>query len=320
MSKVRWGILGPGIIAHDFAADCKFVGNAEVVAVASRNLERAQAFAKQYGIPQAMGSYEELYNSKDVDAIYVATPHTFHLEQSSRALESGKAVLCEKPITINPAELEQLISVANKTGNYLMEGMWTYFLPAIQKAQEWIDAGRIGEICHVKADFGYAKEYDAENRLFSPKLAGGSLLDMGVYTVAMSWIFMKQVPQNMSVISRNAPSGVDYDINIQFEYPNASASLLTSFRCKLPNWTYIIGEKGYIAIPEFWRAKECFYYEGEKMVEHYIDNRKGIGFECEIRAASQDILEGKTQSDIIPFECSRKLQEIMALVKENFTH
>ena len=145
MEKVRWGIVGPGIIANEFAHDFQFVTNAELKAVASRSLTRATEFAKKYAIPKSYGSYQELYEDDDIDAIYVATPHTFHLKNSSDALFHDKAVLCEKPITTDPGHLRDLLASAEKTGGYLMEGMWTYFLPAIKQAKDWADQGRIGK-------------------------------------------------------------------------------------------------------------------------------------------------------------------------------
>ena len=318
MSKTRWGILGPGIIAHEFANDFQFVENAELIAVASRNLSRAEEFATKYNIPSAYGSYETLYQDQNIDAIYIATPHNFHLQQSLDALKQGKSVLCEKPITISPQELELLLKGAQESNAYLVEGMWTYFLPVMHKAQQWIAEGRLGEIYHVKADFGYPVPFDSNGRMYNPDLAGGSLLDMGVYVVAMAWLFLKQEPSAIRVIARNASTGVDNDVSIQFEYPNAAASLTTAFRCKLHNWAFIIGEKGYIAIPDFWRARECFFYEGEQIVEHYQDQRKGNGFEFEIDAVSKDIQQGKLQSEIMPHEYSIKLQHLMHLIKEQF--
>ena len=191
MEKIKWGIVGPGIIAHEFAHDFQFASHAELVAVASRSVERGADFAKKYGIKKVFSSYNDLYNDPDVDAIYVATPHTFHFENSRDAIDSGKAVLCEKPLTHNLQDTVALLDHAQKKGIYLMEGMWTYFLPVIRKAVEWVDAGRIGEVKHVKANFGYPSEFDPSRRYYDPELAGGCLLDMGCYTIAMAWLFLK---------------------------------------------------------------------------------------------------------------------------------
>lgn len=318
MSKIKWGIIGPGIIANEFAHDFQFVSNAQIHAVASRNDERGKAFAEKYNIPNVYTSYEALYNDPQIDAVYVATPHNFHLKNSSDAINAGKAVLCEKPITINPAECQQLTSLARERNIYLMEGMWTYFLPAIQKAQEWINNGKIGRVVSIKSDFGYPVPYDPESRMYNPALSGGSLLDMGVYTIAMAWLIYKQDPLIMKVVGRKAPTGVDNDVNMLFEYKDEIASLHSSFRSKLNNHTYIIGEEGYIDLPDFWKANECLLYKGEKVIDTFDDGRKGFGFQFEIEAVSDDLLNGKKESEIVPFTTSLALQRHMEEVSNHF--
>lgn len=318
MSKIKWGIIGPGVIAQQFADDFRHVANAELVAVASRNLTRAQSFARQHNIGKAYDNYQALYSDPEVEAVYIATPHNFHFQQSVDALKQGKAVLCEKPITVNTKELDELLKIASSTGNYLVEGMWTYFLPALLLAQRWVEEDRLGEVLHVKADFGYPVPFDPNGRMYNPDLAGGSLLDLGIYVIAMAWLFLKQDPSDVRVVSRKATTGVDHDISIQFEYANAAASLTTSLRCKLHNWAFIIGEKGYIAIPDFWRARECFFYQGETLTDHFVDDRKGNGFEFEIEGVSEDLKKGKLQSEVVPHLYSIKFQEHMAAVRSRF--
>ncbi len=156
-NKVRWGILGAGVIAHSFAKDFSFMQNAELVAVAARDVERAKVFAAGYNIPQSL-SYDELYNSEDVDAVYVATTHNFHFEQTMQCLKKGKAVLCEKPVTVDDKEFKELMSFSKTNRVFLMEAMWTYFLPAIHKAKQWMDKGRIGKLKIIQADFAYPME------------------------------------------------------------------------------------------------------------------------------------------------------------------
>jgi len=314
MRKIKWGILGPGVIANTFASDFQFVKNAELVAVASRSSERAKLFANTYQIPKVYGSYSELYADKDIDAIYVATPHNFHFDMCANALKAGKAVLCEKPITINTKELEELISIAEANNGYLVEGMWTYFLPSIQKAYSWFENKKIGNLMHVKADFGYRQPYDITSRLFNPDLAGGVLLDMGIYNIAMAWLFTKQIPTNLHVLAEIAETGVDCDVQALFDYGNVKANLHTSFMCKLNNWTYVIGDEGYIAIHDFWRSKECFLYKNEKLIEHFVDQSKGIGFNYEIEKVSNDLLNNKKQSSIMPHTNSLAFQNLMTMV------
>ena len=286
-AKIKWGILGPGKIAHKFASDFQFTSNAELKAVASRTRARAQEFAEKFNIEHAYEGYEALYTDSDIDIIYIATPHNFHLEQSLKALASGKAVLCEKPITTKLSDAAELFEFAASKNLYLAEGMWTYFLPAIKKAMEWVKEGRIGKITSIKADFGFAKEYDPTSRLYNPALSGGVLLDMGIYPLAISRLFLDWSPINISMVARKAPSGVDDDVNLLIEYQDATATLHTTFRSKLHNHAYIIGDNGYIDIPAFWSATECKLYQDVKLIDHYVDNRKGSGFEFEIDSSDK---------------------------------
>jgi predicted dehydrogenase len=319
MSKVRWGIVSAGNIANTFASDMAYAPNAEVAAVAARNETDARAFADRYGIARAYEGYDGLFTDPEIDAVYVATPHTLHLPNSIDALRSGKAVMCEKPLTTSAEECRQLLAVAAATGNYLMEAMWTWFLPAVRQAKAWFDAGRIGELRHVRADFGYPKQYDPEDRVYNADLAGGVLLDMGIYPIAIARLFIDSDPKCLHVVSRHAPNGVDDDVVMQFGYDDCVASLATSFRCKLPNTAYIIGTKGYIEIPHFWSARECRLLVMHEVVDSFEDGRQGSGFEFQIASASDDILEGRTESAIVPHAASLAFQEDMDRVKAQFS-
>ena len=318
MDSIRWGILSTGRIAHQFAQDFAYVPNGKLVAVGSRTEASARTFAAQYQIPRAHGSYAALFADPEVDAVYIATPHTLHLQNTLDAFAAGKAVLCEKPFTTTPEECRPLIEQAEATGLYVMEAMWTFFLPAIQKAQAWVAEGRIGAIKHIKADFGYPLPYDPLRREYHADLAGGALLEMGVYPVALAWLFMRQDPRGLEVIARKAPNGVDDDVVMLFDYPEAVATLATSFRCKLQNWAYIIGEDGYIAIPDFWRANQCHLYRLDERIDQFHDNRQSLGFNYETVAVNNDLFNQKTQSDVMPWAHSLKFQEHMALVRARF--
>ena len=186
LERVRWGILGPGSIAHKFVAGLSLIPDAEVVAVGSRSIERANAFADEYGIPHRYGSYQELVDDADVDVIYVATPHSLHREHTLLCLQGGKPVLCEKPMAVNAREVAEMIQVAGNKNLFLMEAMWTRFLPVWVKVRELLAKGVIGEPRMLTADFGSRAAKDPEHRLFAPHLAGGALLDVGVYPVSLS--------------------------------------------------------------------------------------------------------------------------------------
>ncbi|QHJ13026.1 scyllo-inositol 2-dehydrogenase (NADP(+)) IolU [Paraglaciecola mesophila] len=309
--KVRWGVLGAGRIAHTFCKDIQHTQFAELRAVASRTLEDAQNFAKTYNIPDALEGYHALYQHPHVDAIYIATPHNFHFEQASAALNAGKHVLCEKPITVTPEQCQALIAIARNKDCFLMEGMWSYFLPAIMKAKEWVDRGRIGKIVHIKADFGYPVKFVEGDRMYDPALAGGCLLDMGIYTLAIAQYFINQLPDLSLVSHKLAKTGVEDDLTLIAQYPDATATLACSFRAKLQNSAYIIGENGYIDIPNFWRADRCSLFQLDEKVEEFIENREGSGFEFQIDAASQCILDGEKEARLMPLSTSLLLQQQM---------
>ena len=318
MRKIRWGIVGAGDIANTFARDMLFVANAEVSAVAARALGSAADFAAKHGIPKALQGYDKLFADRDIDAVYIATPHTLHLTNSSDALRAGKAVLCEKPITVSAAECRTLIEIARKADHFLMEAMWTWFLPAVRKARDWVQQGRIGELRHIKADFGYPIAYAPDSRRYDTALGGGCLLEMGIYPIAIARYFTGQAPNDISVICRHAPNGAEDDVVMLLDYDSLAATLATSYRCKLQNHAYIIGTDAYITIPDFWRARECQLYVLEERVDRFEDERSGSGFEFQIEAVSNDILLGRKQSATVTHADSLAFQHDMDRVRACF--
>lgn len=322
-NEVRWGILATGRITQQFASDFSRVSNGVVTAVAARRMEAAEKFAATWGIPSAYGSYEAMLEDPQIDAVYIATPHTLHARNSIDAVQAGKHVLCEKPFAISRAEAGEVFRVAEGSDRFVMEGMWTYFLPAIQKALSWVEEGRIGKPLQIKADFGYPQlPYDPKRREYDADLAGGCLLEMGIYPVALAWLFMQRDPERIQVSAHRAPNGVEDDLNILYDYDSASgdarAVLGTSFRSKLRNWAYIIGEDSYIAIPDFWRASECFLYRLDECIEHFEDKRDTFGFDFEVTAAGEDILSGRQQSQVMPWSNTLRFQDHMERIRDRF--
>jgi predicted dehydrogenase len=323
-AKVRWGILGTGRITHRFVQDFAFVPNGEVVAVASRSQETADAFAARYRIPRAYSSYQRLLDDPQVDAVYVATPHTLHFRNTADAIQVRKHVLCEKPFTVGARESRSLFRLAEQSSVFVMEAMWTWFLPAIRKALEWVEQGRIGGLRHIEADFGYPLlPFDPVRREYNVELAGGCLLDMGIYPVALALLFSGRDPGAIQVVARKAPNGVEDDLVMLFDYgeaePACTATLATSFRCRLPNWAHIVGEEGYIAIPDFWRASECHLYQLDECVDSFRDGRTSLGFNYEAEAASRDILRGAQQNTIMPWSATVRFQEHMDRVRKLYS-
>ncbi len=299
MNTIRWGIVSAGNIANTFARDIVHAPNATAVAVAARRARDAEAFAREHGIDRAYEGYDALFADPDIDAVYVATPHTLHRPNAVAAMNAGKAVLCEKPLTTSADECRRLLDAASRSGVYLMEGMWTWFLPAVRRAKAWFDAGRIGELRHIRADFGYPKAFDPDSRLYDPVLAGGCLLDMGIYPIAIARLFAGRAPDDVQATVRRARSGVDDDVVMTFVYPDCTAALATSFRCKLPNTAWIVGTEGYIEIPHFWSARDCRLVVMHDVVDAFADEREGSGFEFQIEAVSADVIEGRTQSAVV---------------------
>ena len=315
MKKVRWGIIGAGRIAHSFAKDIAATSHAKLAAVAARSGDRARSFAARYHIPHAHEGYAALYENPEVDAVYVATPHSFHLPNCKQAMQAGKAVLCEKPLVLNPDEGMALARTARESGQYLAEGMWTWYLPAIRKAQQWLAAGRIGEVQHVKADFGYPLQYSEDLREYDARVGGGCVLEMGIYPIAIARLFLRGKPRNMKAVGRTAANGVEDDVSIILDYGHALATLGTSFRCKLQNSAYIIGTQGYIAIPDFWRADQCSLFCLDEQVDYFEEKRATFGLNYQIEEVSVDILSGRKQSEVVPLATSLALQEDMLSIR-----
>lgn len=320
-NRVRWGILSTGRITHQFVQDFAWVANGEVAAVASRSQESADRFAAQYGIGTAYDDYRRMLDDPSIDAVYIATPHTMHFQNAVDAIEAGKHVLCEKPCTVTPEEGRRLVAKATASDVFLMEAMWTYFLPAIQKAQEWVAQGRIGRLRQVKADFGYPLlPYDPDRREWDARLAGGCLLELGIYPVALAWLFMQRDPVEIQVGAHKAPNGVEDDLSVVFSYGDESdgamATLGASYRSKLQNWAYIIGEESYIAIPDFFRASECYLFHLDEQVDHYEDGREALGFNFETEAAGEDILAGRQQNALMPWSSTILFQDHMQRIRE----
>jgi len=314
VTSVRWGILGTGRIAHQFAQDFPWVKNGVLGAVASRSQPGADTFGARYDIPRRYSSYADMLDDNGIDVIYIATPHNHHFRNTTDAIAAGKSVLCEKPLTVSPDECGELIRQATDARVYVMEAMWTWFLPPILKAREWVATGRIGHIRHIKANFGVRVPYDPSRREYCVDNAGGCMRELGIYPVAITCLFMPQDPDTMQSVVRKAANGVEDDVVSEWRYPAGTATLSTSFRTKLRNWAHIVGDEGHIEIPDFWRARECRLYQRDTLVERFKDRRKSLGLNFEATAVGEDLLAGRQQSDVVPLATSLLFQERMQRV------
>jgi predicted dehydrogenase len=258
--EIKWGILGCGGIANKFAESTRAVDGAMVIAAASRTPGKAAAFAKKHQIEQSYSDYDELLSNKDVDAVYVATTHNFHYENTREALLANKPVLCEKPFTVNAMEMKVLIALAERQQVFLMEGMWTRFLPAIVQLRRWLAEDLIGSIKQIRATFGFYFPFDPDHRLFNPDLAGGALLDVGIYPLSFAKMVMKQKPVEVKAMGEIGATGVDHQSSYLLKYESGCLAFLNA---AVNAWTVsraeVIGTKGRITIPEnFSNAKEVW--------------------------------------------------------------
>lgn len=312
---IRWGIVGPGNIANKFAKAIKNVKGAELTAVASRSKEKSREFADKYNIPNVFVGYEEMAKAEEIDAVYIATPHPFHKPCAEIFLNAKKHVLCEKPVCVNAAQANNLMECANKNGVFLMEAMWTRFLPAINEALKIAKSGEIGDIRGVKADFCYSCPPMDDAKLYSNDMAGGALLDVGIYGLNFAAIFLGNNPESICSIS-DIDYGVDCQTNILMKYQNgAIASVSAAINVIKPETGYIYGTRGYITVPCFYGAKEVFV-NVDNEERHISKPSIGDGFEEEIYEACSCIRAGKTQSDVMPMSESIRVLEQMDYIRE----
>ncbi len=306
---IRWGIAGPGNIANKFAKAIKNVEGAQLSAVASRTKEKAQEFADIYGVENVFSSYEEMALSDEIDAVYISTIHPFHKSCAELFLNNGKHVLCEKPICINVNQAESLKKCAEKNGKFLMEAMWTRFLPAIKETKNMIARGEIGKVMALEADFCYRETPENAHILFENSLAGGALLDVGIYPLNLCAYLFEKSPEEITATSENV-NGVDIHTQINLKYEGGiMASLSCAVSVEKPETAFIYGTDGYIKLPAFYGAQEIILCKNGKETSVSMPSI-GDGFEEEIIEACRCISEGKTESDIMP------LSESIAILSE----
>lgn len=302
-TQLRWGILGPGRIAHSFAKSLKFLKDARLTAVGSRSLERAREFAGQYGIPHAWGSYAELAVDGDVDILYIATPHPMHYENALMGLQAGKAVLLEKPFTLNARQAEEVIKTARGGRLFLMEAMWTRFLPAIVRVRQMLADGVIGEVRQVRADFGFHGTRDEQGRLLNPDLGGGALLDVGIYTVSFAAMVFGRQPESIASAAHIGTTGVDEQFSAVFSYPGGALATVTgAVSTETPHDAWILGEAGFIHIPNFWHAKSIRLCVRGKLERTYRIPFRGPGYQFEAAEVMHCLREGRAESEIMPLD------------------
>ncbi|MCB2178554.1 Gfo/Idh/MocA family oxidoreductase [bacterium] len=294
----RWGILGPGRIAEKFAKDLQVVPDAALVAVASRS--GGQDFARKFSVPVVYDSYQALAEDPNIDAVYIATPHNFHYEQAKLCLEAGKPVLVEKPLTVNAKEAEALIELSQRKGVFLMEALWSRFLPVYQTVRNWLDHGMIGEVIALRASFCFRARQDEQDRWLNPNLAGGTLLDLGIYPISVFQWITGQNPVNVQALGTLGDTGVDITLSVNMQYPDGILGhFVTSFEFNMKNDLLISGAEGSIHIHGLFGAATSATLDANGMETTVTEPHRSSGFEYEIEEATRCIREGRLESSHI---------------------
>lgn len=316
--KIRWGILGCGKIANKFAADLRLVEDAELTAIASRDNVRGEAFQKQFKANYFYNSYEALASSNEVDVIYVATPHGYHHEHTLLCLQHKKAVLCEKAFGLNYKQVLEMTTLARNQGVFLMEAFWTKFLPQYQKVISMINAGDIGTIKMIQADFGFHAQEPFSQRLFDPLLGGGSLLDIGIYPVFLAQSILGKPTEIQAMITPYA-TGVDEQCAITMKFANGALGILSStFAADTPVEAMIAGTRGRIQMRNRFHnaiGRVELVQGKDEVTEIDVHREEGYGYQFEARHVTDCLRKGLTESPVMSHQHSLDLMETLDRIR-----
>lgn len=310
MKAVKFAIIGAGGIANQFAKAVNNTDKAEIIMVASKDMERAKSFAEKHSIP-SFGTYTEVYNNPEVEAIYVSTTHNFHHDIIIDALNHGKHVLCEKAMVLSEKEALDCINLSRDKGLLLMEAMWSRHNPCVKKAREWVQTGKIGRLVTANLSWGFEASHDPEHRLINPKLAGGAAWDIGVYALLTTDYVIGKKPLEVKTLCKRGETGVDMIDHYALLYDDAIASLTCNLYCNMPFTVGFNGTNGYIKADGLPFADKIYLYNSKhELVEEFIDpNERGCGvnvngFIYQVEEAARCIREGLVESPVVPHEDS----------------
>jgi len=314
--KVNWGIVGLGAIAHHFVKDLLLIENVKLIAVASRNTKKAEDFAKTYKAKNYYDSYEKLFEDPIVDIVYIATPHHNHAAISIKAMSKGKHVLCEKPLAVHFNDASRMILSAQENNVFFMEALWSRFNPVIQKIQELLQEGAIGTLNYINADFSFFVEKNKDGRLYNMSLAGGALLDIGIYPLFLSYLFFG-VPDTIDAHAIFDDGGADIQTSMLLKYKNGISNLYCGFKSNSDMVAKVCGTEGTILIDRFWYKSEGFtLIKNDGTKTKYNLPKIGSGYYYEIIECNNCILNRKTESRLWPHKNSLDLIAMMDEIRE----
>ncbi len=317
MNKHKWGILAPGKMAAKFTRGIKLLENAELYAVGSRDIQRAERFGKEHGFIKYFGNYEELATDPDVEIIYIASPHSHHKDHTLLCLRNGKHVICEKAFAINTEEVEEMVNEARQRKLFLMEALWPPFQPYYKKALEILESGILGEIVHLNGYFSFIPPYDPLERKFNPELGGSSLLDIGIYPVIDALTFIG-VPDEVKASASFAGSGSEESISAIFGYNNnRMATIYSSYKTDVGIGCDILCEKGNMTVS---RGRDMNQRVILKLhggsVQEYTFNPPAMGYHLEAEEVMRCIDKGLTGSSVVPLSFSIDLIKTLDRIRK----
>jgi predicted dehydrogenase len=315
--KYKWGILAPGKMSAKFTRGLKLLDNVELYAVGSRDIERSKKFADEFGFKKYYGSYDELAEDRDVEIIYIASPHSHHHEHVMLCLRNRKAVICEKAFALNSKEIEEMIIEAGKQKVFLMEALWPPFQPLYIKTKNILDSGIAGQLIHLNARFGFQAPYNPSDRKFNLELGGGSLLDIGIYSVIDALWFMG-VPDEITAVASFAETGSEDSISIIFRYSDGRmANLYSSFRTAAGIGCDLLCENGNLLFSRARDMSQCLSVVlNGKEKEEYSLLPDAMGYQFEAAEVMKCLDKGMIESSIVPLSFSRDLMKTLDRIRE----
>jgi predicted dehydrogenase len=319
-NKIKWGIIGPGNIAHTFVHDLAFIKEYTnvITGVVSIDPKESEAFCEEFSVPYNCATLHDLLKMGELDCIYIATPHPFHFAQALECLQYNLPVLCEKPLAMNESQVQTLINMAREHGTFLMEGMWLRFLPSMRQVLELIEKNVIGKIKRIEASMTYKAPKDNSSRYFNPALGGGSLLDLGIYPVYLSYLLLG-VPKHIKASADIGETGIDETCSVLLSYEDGAVTALQSSLIKRdPLIAVIHGEKGRIEIGEHWNEMPeyiyVFFHDGSS--QHYYPKWDGYGLQFEILEAIQCMKDARVESPLLTHQDSLSLIKILDEIRK----
>jgi predicted dehydrogenase len=315
--RYKWGILAPGRIAAKFASGLKLLDNAELYAVGSRDLSRAEKFGVNNGFSKYYGSYLELAGDPEVDIIYIASPHSHHRDQTILCLQNKKAVICEKAFALNSLQVEEMISESQLQKVFLMEALWPPFQPYYKKAAQILESGELGKIVHLHAYFSFKPPFNPDDRKFDIALGGGSLLDIGIYPVIDALTFLG-VPGEVKAIATFGETGSEESLNAIFKYSNgAMATIYSSFNTNTGIGCDILCEKGNLTISRGRDMNQRIILSPDgREKETLVFSPPALGYHWEAEEVMKCLDEGKTESSVVPLTFSRNLIKTLDIIRK----